>query len=184
MLKISCAYISFLSFIFALETNFSAEARLRIENFHNDESSTSATASYFRSRLSADLKKSIYNLYFQIQDSRLLGHQSSPLNSNQNILDLHQVYANINGPFNMQLIAKDDKLKVIECIFRVSRSFPFASKTLEVKQSLGTSAVESARLAGNMSAAGVTAKLLGGNAQEAEAAVTSMVDEFGSLSLV
>ena len=60
----------------------------------------------------------------------------------------------------------------------------FASKTLEVKQSLGTSAVESARLAGNMSAAGVTAKLLGGNAQEAEAAVTSMVDEFGSLSVV
>ena len=55
---------------------------------------------------------------------------------------------------------------------------------LEVKQSLGTSAVESARLAGNMSAAGVTAKLLGGNAQEAEAAVTSMVDEFGSLSVV
>ena len=100
MLKIFWIYLFFLSFIFALETNFSAEARLRIENFHDDESSTSATASYFRSRLSADLKKSIYNLYFQIQDSRLLGHQSSSLNSNQNILDLHQVYANINGPFN------------------------------------------------------------------------------------
>ena len=100
MLKISCVYISFLSFIFALETNFSAEARLRVENFHDDESSTSATASYFRTRLSADLKKSIYNLHFQLQDSRLLGYQLSSLNSNQNILDLHQVYVNINGPFN------------------------------------------------------------------------------------
>ena len=100
MLKIFWIYLFFLSFIFALETNFSAEARLRIENFHDDESSTSATASYFRSRLSADLKKSIYNLHFQLQDSRLLGYKFSSLNSNQNILDLHQVYANIYGPFN------------------------------------------------------------------------------------
>ena len=100
MLKIFWIYLFFLRSIFALETNFSAEARLRIENFHDDESSTSATASYFRSRLSADLKKSIYNLHFQLQDSRLLGYKFSSLNSNQNILDLHQVYANINGPFN------------------------------------------------------------------------------------
>ena len=60
----------------------------------------------------------------------------------------------------------------------------FASKTLEIKQSLGTSAVESARLAGNLSVAGITAKALGGNAQEAEAAVTGLVEEFGSLSVV
>jgi len=39
---------------------------------------------------------------------------------------------NISGPFNLQLIAKDDKLKVIECNLRVSRSFPFASKTLDI----------------------------------------------------
>lgn len=39
---------------------------------------------------------------------------------------------NVNGPFNLQLIAKDDKLKVIECNLRVSRSFPFASKTLNI----------------------------------------------------
>ena len=31
----------------------------------------------------------------------------------------------------MQLIAKDNKLKVIECNLRVSRSFPFVSKTLD-----------------------------------------------------
>ena len=36
----------------------------------------------------------------------------------------------VTGPFNMQLIAKDDELKVIECNLRVSRSFPFVSKTL------------------------------------------------------
>ncbi|XP_048582392.1 CAD protein isoform X2 [Nematostella vectensis] len=37
----------------------------------------------------------------------------------------------VTGPFNMQLIAKDDQLKVIECNLRVSRSFPFVSKTLD-----------------------------------------------------
>ncbi|XP_070556717.1 multifunctional protein CAD-like isoform X2 [Ptychodera flava] len=37
----------------------------------------------------------------------------------------------VTGPFNMQLIAKDNKLKVIECNVRVSRSFPFVSKTLD-----------------------------------------------------
>lgn len=36
----------------------------------------------------------------------------------------------VTGPFNMQLIAKDNDLKVIECNLRVSRSFPFVSKTL------------------------------------------------------
>lgn len=38
---------------------------------------------------------------------------------------------NVSGPFNMQLIAKDNELKVIECNLRVSRSFPFVSKTLD-----------------------------------------------------
>uniref|UniRef100_A0A4W6DE49 Multifunctional protein CAD n=1 Tax=Lates calcarifer TaxID=8187 RepID=A0A4W6DE49_LATCA len=38
----------------------------------------------------------------------------------------------VTGPFNLQLIAKDDQLKVIECNVRVSRSFPFISKTLGV----------------------------------------------------
>ncbi|XP_050436300.1 CAD protein [Adelges cooleyi] len=37
---------------------------------------------------------------------------------------------NVNGPLNMQLIAKNNELKVIECNVRVSRSFPFVSKTL------------------------------------------------------
>ncbi len=42
------------------------------------------------------------------------------------------VYYACTGPFNMQLIAKDNQLKVIECNLRVSRSFPFASKTLDI----------------------------------------------------
>lgn len=35
---------------------------------------------------------------------------------------------NISGPFNLQLIAKNNDLKVIECNVRASRSFPFVSK--------------------------------------------------------
>jgi len=60
----------------------------------------------------------------------------------------------------------------------------FLSATLEIKQSLGTSAVESARLAGNVKSAALSAKFLGGNSKEAEDAVTGLVDEFGSLSVV
>ncbi|XP_045475344.1 CAD protein-like [Harmonia axyridis] len=41
------------------------------------------------------------------------------------------VELDVTGPFNMQLIAKNDELKVIECNVRVSRSFPFVSKTLD-----------------------------------------------------
>jgi len=38
---------------------------------------------------------------------------------------------NINGPFNIQLIAKNNQVKVIECNLRASRSFPFVSKVLK-----------------------------------------------------
>lgn len=38
----------------------------------------------------------------------------------------------ISGPFNMQFIAKDNDIKVIECNLRASRSFPFVSKILKV----------------------------------------------------
>ncbi len=34
----------------------------------------------------------------------------------------------INGPFNIQFIAKENEIKVIECNLRASRSFPFISK--------------------------------------------------------
>lgn len=39
---------------------------------------------------------------------------------------------NISGPFNMQLLARDNDIKVIECNLRASRSFPFVSKVLKV----------------------------------------------------
>lgn len=35
---------------------------------------------------------------------------------------------NINGPFNIQFLAKDNDVSVIECNLRASRSFPFVSK--------------------------------------------------------
>lgn len=38
----------------------------------------------------------------------------------------------ITGPFNIQFIAKDNDVKVIECNLRASRSFPFVSKVLKI----------------------------------------------------
>jgi len=38
---------------------------------------------------------------------------------------------NITGPFNMQLLARDNQIKVIECNLRASRTFPFISKTFD-----------------------------------------------------
>jgi carbamoyl-phosphate synthase large subunit len=38
----------------------------------------------------------------------------------------------ISGPFNMQLLAKDNDIKVIECNLRASRSFPFVSKVMKL----------------------------------------------------
>ncbi len=37
----------------------------------------------------------------------------------------------INGPFNIQFIAKNNDVKVIECNLRASRSFPFVSKVIK-----------------------------------------------------
>ena len=37
----------------------------------------------------------------------------------------------ITGPFNIQFVAKDNHIKVIECNLRASRSFPFVSKILK-----------------------------------------------------
>ena len=38
----------------------------------------------------------------------------------------------ISGPFNMQFLAKENDIKVIECNLRASRSFPFVSKVLKI----------------------------------------------------
>ena len=39
---------------------------------------------------------------------------------------------NISGPFNIQYLAKENDIKVIECNLRASRSFPFVSKVLKI----------------------------------------------------
>ena len=39
---------------------------------------------------------------------------------------------NISGPFNIQFLAKNNDIKVIECNLRASRSFPFVSKVLNI----------------------------------------------------
>lgn len=38
---------------------------------------------------------------------------------------------NITGPFNIQLMARDNDVKVIECNLRASRTFPFVSKVFD-----------------------------------------------------
>jgi len=38
---------------------------------------------------------------------------------------------NISGPFNIQFLARDNEIKVIECNLRASRSMPFVSKVLK-----------------------------------------------------
>ena len=96
-------YILSVDYLCAVNLNWSAETRLRVENYHNDTTSTSSTASYFRGRINFDLTSNIYRAYFQLQDSRLLGDQFSP--AGQTGLDntyptFHQFYGQINGPLN------------------------------------------------------------------------------------
>ncbi|MBR1500962.1 MAG: carbamoyl-phosphate synthase (glutamine-hydrolyzing) large subunit [Bacteroidales bacterium] len=38
----------------------------------------------------------------------------------------------ISGPFNIQFLAKENRIRVIECNLRASRSFPFVSKVLKI----------------------------------------------------
>ena len=92
-----------LDLLLAVNLNWSAETRLRVENYHNDTTSTSATASYFRGRINFDLTSNIYRTYFQLQDSRLLGDQFN--STGQTGLDnsyptFQQFYGQINGPLN------------------------------------------------------------------------------------
>ena len=96
-------YILSVDYLCAVNLNWSAETRLRVENYHNDTTSTSSTASYFRGRINFDLTSNIYRAYFQLQDSRLLGDQFS--SAGQTGLDntyptFHQFYGQINGPLN------------------------------------------------------------------------------------
>ena len=99
-------YLTFFLFLFTIEkayavnTSFSAETRLKIKNFHNDSRSTSASASYLRSRLNINLVSQNYKIYFQLQDTRLLGNQNnSPSITREQDFSpsFHQVFGEING---------------------------------------------------------------------------------------
>ena len=68
--------------------------------------------------------------------------------------------------------------------FIVKEMVDFAQKALEIRQSLGVSAVESVKIAGNMKLAGMNAKRFGGSVQEAESAVTSIAENFGSIDVI
>ena len=70
-------FLSFLNISFGFESKISAEARLKIENFHDSEVSTSATSSHFRARFNIELNSNPYKIYFQFQDSRFLGAQKN-----------------------------------------------------------------------------------------------------------
>ena len=92
-----------LEFLFPANLKWSAETRLRVQNLHNDTTSTSSTASYFRGRINFDLTSNIYKAYFQLQASRLLGNQNNY--AGQTGLDnsyptFHQFYGQVSGPFN------------------------------------------------------------------------------------
>ena len=54
----------------------------------------------------------------------------------------------ITGPFNIQFIAKDNEIKVIECNLRASRSFPFVSKVSRINFiDLATKAIMNSEIA-------------------------------------
>ena len=66
----------------------------------------------------------------------------------------------------------------------VALATDFAIKARDIRQELGTSAVDSAKLAGSMQIASLQAFLLGGDTEKAQQAVTSLAKEFGSLDAV
>ena len=100
-------YVVFLYLIIgrlsATNVSWSAETRLKTENYHDDTTSTSATTSYFRGRINIDLTSNIYKTYIQLQDSRLLGNQSNyagQSEQDQTPPTFYQFYGQVNGPFN------------------------------------------------------------------------------------
>lgn len=69
----------------------------------------------------------------------------------KNIASQIALALNISGPFNIQLLAKGNMVKVIECNLRASRTFPFISKTLDVNFiALATRVMMGQELAGSI----------------------------------
>ena len=65
-------------------------------------------------------------LVFPAQKITLQRHAALKKSSRQIAKEL-----NISGPFNIQFLARNNEVKVIECNLRASRSFPFVSKVLK-----------------------------------------------------
>ena len=70
----------------------------------------------------------------------------------------------INGPVNIQFLAKDNEVRVIECNLRASRSFPFVSKVSKInfidcatRVIMGESPSTQIRSVGNLNYVGVKA---------------------------
>jgi len=158
-----------------------------------------------QSKLSLDLKKRI--LSGEADDETILREKSKL--SGKYLADIEAVAKNIKGMPNfaekasLEKQAQDkitdfrNKTKEVSNLLRsptamgvavigflVKQMVDFAQKTLEVRQNLGTSVVESARLAGNMKVAGLAAKSVGGSSEQAEAAISAMVDEFGTTASI
>ena len=158
-----------------------------------------------QSKLSLDLKKRI--LSGEADDETILREKSKL--SGKYLADIEAVADTIKGMPNfaekasLEKQAQDkindfrNKTKEVSALLSsplamgvavvgllVQQMVDFAQKTLEVRQNLGTSVVESARLAGNMKAAGLAAKSVGGSSEQAEAAISAMVDEFGTTASI
>ena len=158
-----------------------------------------------QSKLSLDLKKRILN---GEADEETILREKSKL-SGKYLDDIEAVAENIKGMPNFtekaslekqaqdkindfrnktkevsNLLSSPTAMGVAVIGFLVKQMVDFAQKTLEVRQNLGTSVVESARLAGNMKVAGLAAKSVGGSSEQAEAAISAMVDEFGTTASI
>ena len=154
-----------------------------------------------QSKLSLDLKKRILN---GEADEETILREKNKL-SGKYLDDIEAIAENIKGMPNFaekaslekqaqdkindfrnktkevsNLLSSPTAMGVAVIGFLVKQMVDFAQKTLEVRQNLGTSVVESARLAGNMKVAGLAAKSVGGSSEQAEAAISAMVDEFGT----
>ena len=95
----------------------------------------------FREKLKFQVRKQFIKIFLNSEGCQCLAAKSEGENTAQKIYfetarrikRISRQIAkelNISGPFNIQFLAKDNDIKVIECNLRASRSMPFVSKVL------------------------------------------------------
>jgi len=127
-----------------------------------------------------DFEKQIKNIIKTLKDSPdLTDKLGVEADAQQKINDFQKSVTDIT---DMLSSPKAMGVAVIGLVAKLATDF--ATQALEVRKELGTSAADSARLAGNMQIASFQARLLGGDTQAAAQAVTSLTREFGSLDTV